>query len=716
MSRAPDILAGLIIVLALGILGGNLSLWDSSTAPLFSTSKVGLFWLVGAGIIGLIVARHELLGGLRRPEAWAWSLVILCLTDWLNHDYSFFQGPLIRGEVILGAVLWALFGRRLRIEWYALAAPAFLAGYFLYLSGGSNIYSDDHPTFLYRLQLLKQNFPSIPFYNPLWNNGIDAREFFATGALNIFLLTAPLIYLTDIFKTYNLIVIFVPFILLPISVYFAARIAGLSRPGTALAALLSITTSLVWYRWMFKYGTLGFLTSASLAPLVIALGIRLLTCPERLAPPKRIVFVAAVSLLVLWSAAGLSLIPLMLWVVYLLLFRFRDTSATWRRTGLWAIALALLCLNLPWVVLFCKVSQVGTFLTSERPSYEQSAESAATAPKAYKAKPAAMSFEITRKILQEKATSTNPLLLLFAIPGLLLLRKGERGLWGVTFLWLIGLGAILSPLKPQLELDRMIVIAILIASIPAAKGLESILSGQRLLLSSVAGSFVLIGPLVTAGVLGNRTLEQYQFAEPIVQNMAQAIKEHGGAGRVLFSGFVLHELSGGHLAPLVFLTGKPLIASSPVHDLWRYTQVFPGPYLERKDEGIDEYLNMYNVTAVMAHERQWREYFQQRPNDFKEVWHEGRFTLFERVGAVASYFLDGTGQIFDQTSSSITVTLKSNAAILKFNYFPFLIASGCSISGEPKSGGINLIKLTDCLPDAPITIKAMSPLQRLMAP
>jgi len=58
--------------------------------------------------------------------------------------------------------------------------------YFLHYVHGRLLIGDDHPSFLYRLQLLMARFPAIPFYSPEWNAGVSRARLLATGALAYF--------------------------------------------------------------------------------------------------------------------------------------------------------------------------------------------------------------------------------------------------------------------------------------------------------------------------------------------------------------------------------------------------------------------------------------------------------------------------------------------------------------------------------------------------
>ena len=196
--------------------------------------------------------------------------------------------------------------------------------------------------------------------------------------------------------------------------------------------------------------------------------------------------------------------------------------------------------------------------------------------------------------------------------------------------------------------------------------------------------------------------------------MTRVVKEHSGGGRILYSGCVVHHLSNGHLAPLAYFTSTPLMASSQIHDLWRYTSVFPDEYKWRGDEAIRRYLDLYNVSAVFSHERSWHDYFAARPDEYKLVWRSSPFRLYQRLHFRNNYFLEGEGDVTGQNSNSITLIMRAPQAVIKFNYFPFLTSSACEIAGRQISEHVRFIELKDCPLDTPIVIKALSPFKRLV--
>lgn len=701
-------------------------------------NRAGLIAL-GCFSIGIFLAAIQRQLPRLNPIAWTSIVFLFLLSDWLLRGYNFFQGPSIRGELLLcGIGLLLLIIRRFELRALTLLLPAsvlIIGGAFILKTSPGMLFSDDLATFMYRFQLLKERFPHIPFYNPQWNGGIDQRDFFATGALNAFLLTAPIIYLFDVFKVFNWIVGSLLFVLTPAATYFATRALGQPRLVGSIAATLSMASGLLWYRWGMAYGTLGFLTSTAILPLFLAWTTQFIAPDKPITLTKALGFVAVTTLMLFWSPSGLVAIPALVCCLFFVKTVLRKKHSI-------TAAILILALNIPWIMTFWSVSKVGSFIHPEinkhdiierdtssgldpddedNPTIKKNIKATVPQPHIkHKTHPPSPATSLT--ILREAAVSSNPFLLIMIPLGLAALAGRTRVLYVATASWLIILGCIIAPHRPQLELDRMLVILTVIGAVPSAIGFANLLQlsqrayafGATRLVTAAVGGFLILSPFAVANFLEQRTLVRYQLANDTVSKLVAAIKEHGGEGRTLFSGFVLHELSGGHLAPLTVMTGKPLMASSHVHNLWHYKQIFPDEFINQKDPGIDRYLELYNVTAVIAHEKVWKEYFRSRPDSFTELWRGDRFVLFVRRGAQSSYFLSGEGSLIAQDYHSVTIKLTTPEAVIKFNYLPFLRSSACQISGAPQANEVTLIKLINCPINTPITIESKGVIDRLL--
>ncbi|NDC36913.1 MAG: hypothetical protein EBZ48_02545 [Proteobacteria bacterium] len=711
-------------------LSGATTLWHEEIFPSLISFRHGLTAAAVCLAISLLLRKSGEPLLIFHLPTWAGMAFLFFLSDWLPRRYTFFHGAPVRGELLLCAALMAVLIRSNRVGLLKALLPIailLIGGLFVGKIHGGLLFSDDLASFLYRLSLLKERFPHIPFYNPQWNGGIDQRDFFATGVLNIFFLAAPIIYLFNLVHSFNWVVGALLFIITPGATAWAALALGYNRLIASIAGTLAMTSGLLWYKWALSFGTLGFITSAALFPLFLAFASRFIS-KEHVGSLKLAVFIAALTtLIVLWSPAGLALVPT------LACFGLYLRTVLQKRHSITA-AILVVALNLPWMVIFWSVSNVGSFVhpeisqnqltadTQEESSEAQMGANVASPPLAHIKQVIHPSRANTPSaILRETAIFTNPFLLILIPAGILLLPTRTRLLYGATAAWLVCLGTIVAPFRPQLELERMLVILGIVGAIPAAVAFEKLLRrasqapGWRgpIIPTAAVGSFLLLGPFGVTNFLEQRTLIRYHIADPIVREMTEAIQTWGGNGRVLFSGFILHEVSGGHIAPFPLMTDKPLMASSHVHNLWHYKDIFPQEYESQGDSSIRRFLDLYNVTAVFAHEKRWQEYFKAHPAQFTQVWQRGRFILFTRQGIKPSYFLSGKGQVLQQSSHSITLSLETSEATIKFNYFPFLTASTCTIKAAPQPGEISLIALSNCPVGIPITIESTGVLSRL---
>lgn len=729
------ILASLgLLLIVLGLSGGAWFFWDRSGEAIIPAGRylgeAGAI-LIGAAYVTSILRRRRLpeLPELIDPRAWSLGLVAIVLSDWICRPWGLFVGPTIRGELIVGALVMTVLLRRCWSAFFLywpLVSAALIIWSFWIASDGALLFSDDHAMFIFRLKLLKENFPSIPFWSPLWNAGFEARDFFATGALNAFLLSAPFTYLFSVESVYNVLIAGILWLLLPASVFMGAILLGRARLSASIAATLSLCSGLFWYRWSLKYGTLGFIVSGALLPLVTGLAVRFITYKR---PHRRLCVSLAIvtSLTLLWSPSGIALLPLALCA----LPHARQILSSRRHM---LTLLIIIIINAPWMTMMWKVSNVGKFLDADRSAHSASPENssqhigAPTSGDALSTNASTNTFRHRSGSIDPKkslnqwhnnASALNPLLVVFSLPALLSLTGLPRIALGLSTAWLLLLGTVGVSLKPQLELDRMVVLASILLTIPVGAFIAQLFSdsdrGMLWKMSAcVAGSFLLIGPFTASSMVLGRSDEKYRFAGPEVASLSSILRDNSLGGRVVFTGCVLHELSGGHLGPLPMWSGVPMVASSYAHNIWRYEQPIPKNLLDRGDSGIHEYLTLQNATVVVAHEPVWIDYFRARPNEYRRITQVGEFFVFSRVGYTPSYALEGEIRDLTTTSSSISFIPATERVVLKFKYFPFLTSSGCSLEPFTAAEGVIFIQLSGCPINQAVTMKSVSPFERLL--
>jgi hypothetical protein len=721
-----------LLLTVLGFSGGAWHPWDSSNAAIIPAGRYLV--LVGMALAAASVCYSYLVGyGLPSHEAftekrvWSFGLIIIFLSDWLVRPWGLFKGPAIRGEILVGAMICYLLMRKQLWSRFFSIWPLIVSGLLIWsfylAANGMLLFSDDHPMFLFRLKLLKENFPNIPFWSPLWNAGFDARDFFATGALNAYLLSAPLVHLFPVETVYPIIISGLLWVFAPLCLYLAARAMQLSRIAAAISATLSLCSGLFWFRWALKYGTIGFITSAALLPLVLALAVNFLG-KERPQYLQILALSVTTSLMLLWSPSGIALIPVFLIAVPKLPKLIRS-----KRHAL-AIVLTI-AINLPWMTMMWKVSNVGKFLNAHHsatvasdpiplrdPSPALSTKDNGNGAAPFRHKAGSLDLKKALNQWQSNAAALNPLLLVFAVPALIAFAGAARWYLIGTSIWLFCLGTIGVSLKPQLELDRMIVIASIVITIPIGQYLSQLFSsaGRGLswrLAASCAAAFVLISPFGATAVVLNRSDDTYTFATKELYSLIRILSNNSSGGRVMFSGCVLHQLNGGHLAPLPMWADTPMIASSYAHNIWRYEQPIPEHLISKGDGGITEFLDLMNVTVVTAHEPTWIEYFRKRPEDYQQIWRGEVLFVFKRLNYSASYTITGALSDLEFNSRSISFIPSTSYLTLKFRYFPFLRASGCNLSSAPSEAGFEMISLSKCTPGTRVTVDSVPPIQRL---
>jgi hypothetical protein len=622
---------------------------------------------------------------------------------WSNTTYSVFF------SIATSLTLFLINFKKPLTAWsllLALTATAGLAA-LIFQSHGSFLSNDDHTSFIFRLMLLKENFPFIPFYNPLWNGGYDAREFLASGVLNFYLLFYPFIQLFDIQSIYTILVGLLLFLILPLNVGYSTWLISKNKLAAVFAAILAIGNSTIWYKWAFTYGTIGFITTASFLPLSLAIIIKFIESSSS-SILLRISLIVVTTLALLWPLGGLVLLP----VAFFGLPLFFDSK---KRVTTIVTLTSLVLVNSLWITLFFVSSPImGVIESTSMTTPNNSAEK--------KTLPTVSANSVLEKSVSQFST-TNLVLVGLLLPGLASIPSLlARRVFSTTIAWLLFLGLIVSQLKPRLELERMLLIAALLGSVPAgvAAGtvLRSALSPTKNILRSAATALLclIMGsiPWWIVRLINNQSTEKIAFAGPVTHDLAQAIVTHGGEGRILFAGFTLHDVDGGHVAMLPQLTGKPFVAAGYYHDEWRYHDIIPRSFLARKRVGIEEYHTLMNVSAVITHEPFWRKWYTKRKKFYELVSKVDKFTVFKRKAFNPSYFVEGNGSVTAATNNSVTLRMLTPSATLKFKHYWFLEAPPCTIGSKNIGESLDFVHISNCPIGTLVTLRSISPFQRVV--
>ncbi|MCC6931847.1 MAG: hypothetical protein IT292_01135 [Deltaproteobacteria bacterium] len=626
------------------------------------------------------------------------ALVILFTSSYFSISFGFYPSSGGRIEILaIGIIVFFLVFLAKSFTWNDKSGLAilclvqlFCVFSFLSYLDGRLIYSDDHPNFIYRLQLLREHFPQIPFYNPRWNAGYSSHEFYPTGVINIFFAAWPILYLVGDFNSvsgavaYNYIIAYVFLGLIPLATYWAARLFLLSPVVALIAGVLALMPSMGYFEWVMRYGTLGFGFSLGLLPLVFALFYRLGFVEDSNRGKWFYVFAlfAIFSLAFRWTPFALMLIPLALYFLLNIKRVFSNTNYTF-----WLVlALLLFTANVKWVWDFIELSKVGNFVSGNTLP-------GAHAKSFYSGSLVNTSDNVLQRswsVFKAMGVKVNPLIYLFLIPGLCLLPdKHQRRALGLSVVYLLFLAAFGEQWKPQLELRRMILAASFLAILPVSLALVEFckklleLRKNKILTLNICATvafifllgFIAIVPLVTASAYTNRSDEAFRFSDSLVDNLSAAVHRWSGKGRTFILGFILHDLNasdyssqdGGHVSPLAIFSGRPFYASDYYHRRWSTVDPIPADYRARGEEGIEEFLDLVNTTAVITFRKEWVDYCKQR-SWYKQVFQQGRFRLFRRTRNTGGPVLSGVGKV-KETPSSIIVSPETQELVVKYRYY-----------------------------------------------
>ena len=722
-----------------GLFTGNLKLLDEQGPVIVS----GLLWklaLAAAVIIwtmtavwrrNLVPARVMNIAFLRRlfgsrvalkPVVFVFGLALVLAGDYMTKHFVFYAyhaHSLINPLSMLGlglvlALIWVLFARKnpenvLFSPLVLLLCQAAITLVFIRHTAGRLILSDDHPSFLYRLNLVMDNFPNIPFYNPEWNAGSTAYDSLSTGTLNVFFLSWPLLKLWGEFArlehaaVYTYLIAYLFVLIVPWSVWTAARLLGLSRPSATAAAILALGPSLLYFEWMLKFGTMGFLVSTGLFPLAFALSAKLLFGPR---PRWRDVPLAAgaTSLCLFWMLSFVFFIPL---GVYSLLC-FHETFSPSRRAKAAVFVLLIALVNGPWAYAYTKAFDVvelvsrsslpGSTTTAVDHAGQHQMNHGHESPNAHEQQvKTAYTAKITRayKKFRGMLAQINPVVFFLFLPAFFLISERKyRTALAATIGWLLLVSASGYFYKPQLELNRMVIPASLLMALLAGAGTVYILqqfasasgSSRKKALAvlpvTVLTGMFFISPLNVAQIYLQRSDHFYALSTPEVSNLVNAIRRLPDRGRTFFFGFSLHRLGasstegrdGGHLAPLPRMTGKSMYAMVPVHSVWSSVEAVPAEFRAERDAGIEQFLDLINASAVAAFSANWKHFLSTRPN-YRLEYQDGMISLFSRENAPNNWFLQGSGEITKIADDRVELIASTPEAIIKFRWVKLLKSS-----------------------------------------
>ncbi len=472
-------------------------------------------------------------------------------------------------------------------------------------TGCSAPYSDDHPSFLFRLAEFFGSFPWRENYVPHWNAGVVNSVITSSGVAGYAFLGAPLWLLTQphLAAPYAMILAFVVFV--PWLTVGAFRAAGLGWTGALAGGLLMLCGSRLFFIWMLHFGTVGASLSGAMLPAALAF----LYAAIHRRPAPRGVFAglfAALFLMGQWPPMLLLGLPLGLLV-----------STAWRRWRRPPVCGRLLVTGL-LVIAALLPTAAGALLG--RTVMEHVLE---TAPE--QGSLAGRLWASFRSLAPGLLMDVNPLVLAAGAAGMWIMPWKRLRLWVLAVMLFLALVFTAGPVcLPNMQLERMAIMAAGLLVLPAAAWLRRALDTPAPRLAAVRAAILALLVCSLANVAryyAGRTPAAYTGIRPCIRELASWVRANvPDDGRLLFAGPVVHAYGRGHIAYLPLLAGREMMAA----DYYGFPagMVEPGyppePFRGRPG-GMERFMRLHGVTHVITFRENYLAHFRAHPADYEEV-------------------------------------------------------------------------------------------------
>lgn len=546
-----------------------------------------------------------------------------------------------------------------RPAWIAAAIlVASQAACFIYLwkeTGGAAFYRDDHPSFMFRLWAFARSFPSLVFYDPFWNGGRAETVLVSTGVVGPGLLFWPLWRFFPVHEVYTGVVGFVFIVLAPLLAAGSARIAGGRWTAAAAAGLLALAASRYLAKWVLHFGTFGAGFAGLWCLPVAAVLYRALSAgPPR--PWLGALLAACAAMFLTWPPSAVMALPLALAV----LASCRCWSRPlWRFLIAWGALAALLVLPL-YAAVFGQ-GEPGAFLNAavRQPSWTgQVARGFAS--------------------LREQFGQANPLIAFLGLAGLWFLpRPAARTFFGTAIVGLALLAGWGDMIKPQLQLERAGIPMVLVAILPAALWLESLLESAPAALAPVRAALLAllaVGGHESARIWGNQSAIPYEVYRGEIVEFADWIRRNTPENaRIAFLGPTVHGYGRGHIAYLPVLTGRSMMACDYYHfSPSRVEYEYPPRDFRQDDEDVRLFTEVYNIGHVITFHDHWKKFLARHPEWFERAaaFGTGDKRVIYRVKRTPDWMAESPGATVRPgiNTLDIGVTDPGRAGVLKFNW------------------------------------------------
>lgn len=557
--------------------------------------------------------------------------------------------PAVLLAVAEAAAAWALFAHT---RW---AAP----------------YSDDHPSFLFRIAEFWGSFPWLENYVPQWNAGVVNSVLTSSGVPGYALFTAPLQFIFGKPHLYHAagMAIFHAFFA-PWLTVWGFRACGKDWKTALLGGLLVLYSNRLFFSWALHFGTVGAAASWAMAPSAFLFAYAI-------AEKGRTDFRTIAGLAI--SGAFLCAWPQMWLFAAALALAVATSLGRWLEPGGWRRPLALLAAGAVVALLLAhpllavlKAKDLIGYTTEKVPG----AAGAALFPAAW---------EIFKKVFSKcLMMQSNPLVAVFGLVGILTLRQGALRRW--LLIVALACAAIFSAGNahyPNMQLYRMAIPLALLLAVPAAVRIGEILDSKMAFAAPLKGAvalLLLLGAANTARIYNGQGFAPYEPLDPAISEMAEWIAGNvPDQSRVAFAGPAVHAYGHGHVAYLPVLTGREMMSCDYYgFPPGTYEPDFPPRSARKRKGGITAYFREHGVSHVVTCRRNYIELFEAHPGEYEQVarfpYHHTTGDVDIRIFAIkggGKGLLRGTGGRVEATFNRIEVAFEGEppeTAVLAYHW------------------------------------------------
>lgn len=550
-----------------------------------------------------------------------------------------------------------------------IGAELLCAHSLLDLTDGWAVYSDDHPSFLFRLQEFWHAFPWRENYVPHWNAGVVNSVLTSSGVPGYAILTAPLklfFHAPHEYHTYGLILVHA--FLAPWLTLWAFRACGAGWRGAWTGALLFLCASRSFFLWTFHFGTVGAGVSWAATPAAF-LFLYAVAERRRSSPHILLGLVVSMTLLCTW--------PQMWLCAALLALAALSSWHRWIRSRQLFLSLILCALA---VTLLLAPSIISAFGAKDLIQYT-------TAQPVHMPLTAAALWTQFLRHTSDLVLKTHPLALVLGLAGVWTLSQRALRRWfAIVALGIVALYTIGTLRAPNLQLHRVVIPLGFLAIVPASLHIADLWRERRpLLLPLQAATLALLvlGAFNTAALYRGKGVASFRPLPPFIQDLSAWISDNVPEGsRLLFAGRAIHTYGRGHVAYLPVLADREMIACD-------YYEFPPGTYeadcppraARSQPGGLHAYLVRHGVSHVITCRPNYLEYFSGRPDEYtpepefetNPKW--GSFRVY-RVHDAHGIFLEGSGRV-SADFNRLTVTFDGDTpperAVLAYHWHERLV-------------------------------------------